>query len=185
MRLDSSSFDFQESPAADSEGSTTSGAPEPSAESLPPMLVTHPPSRSLAAWQRRNTIVNDRAEEDSRAGVRFDTLFKAATADMGVVKRIFSARGVEFAGASQWRVLPESALDRVTGWEMLAVLNKTDPNDTTEEIERIMDALKKWDHVANAKSEGGDEQNEAFAWELEDMEQDSPFEKVTVGSGPW
>lgn len=123
--------------------------------------------------------MHDIAEEDSRVGVRFDALFKAATA------RRSAPRCVEPAGVSQWRVFPESALDRVTGWDMLAVLNKTDPKDMREEIDRIIKALKKWDYVVDGNSEGEDEQKGAFAWELEDVEQDTLFETVTVGSGPW
>ncbi|GIZ36619.1 hypothetical protein CKM354_000008900 [Cercospora kikuchii] len=185
-RLDSSFFDLHESRAADTVNAGTSTTPELSAKSLPPMLITHPPSRSLAGeWQRPSNIVDDTADECSRVGVRFDALLKAAITGRSAVERIFSARGVALAGASHWRILPESALDRVSGWEMLAVLNKTDPGEMNKEINRIMEALKKWDHVGVGKSEGEDEQKEAFAWELEDVEQDNPFETVTVGSGPW
>ncbi|PIA99196.1 hypothetical protein CB0940_03698 [Cercospora beticola] len=184
MKLDSSFFDSHESRAADTEDSGASTAPQLTAKSLPPMLITHPPSRSLTAWERPDNIVEDTADEYSRVGVRFDALLKAASTERTAVERIFLPRGTDLAGAYHWRVLPESALDRVTGWEMLAVLNKTDPKDMREEIDRIIKALKKWDYVVDGKSDA-DGQTETFAWEVEDVEQDSLFETVTVGSGPW
>lgn len=158
------------------------------------MLVTHPPCRQIemrGAEDISDYIPHVTAVESSEGGVRFGTILsnvKGALSSLPwhpISTLSVSPARVEFSCAVRWRFLPENVLYKLTGWEMLALLNESDPKDMTAEIEHVVDAFKKWDHVADGQSDAEDKQKEAFAWELDNVEQESPFETVTVGSGPW
>ncbi|CAK1360874.1 hypothetical protein CB0940_03697 [Cercospora beticola] len=156
------------------------------------MLLTHPPCKELGAkaWEDGFAAVETPALlEGPGLGVRFGALREFAGALLSrqlltcsPAKPLVSLQ-VTLAGFPLWRVCPESVLDHVTGWEMLAVMNN--PHSMDDQIDHIITARKTWDHVADGSSHGDNEPKEAFAWELETVEQESPFETVMVGSGPW
>ncbi|KAM3423959.1 hypothetical protein BST61_g1352 [Cercospora zeina] len=149
---------------------------ETSTESYLRMLVTHPPAKTTDTAGHDRTLgifTRQTAFDDSSFGVRFAALLKTAGEVLSTQTRMCSdARPFGFLELSQicyylLRVFPESPVDHVTGWEMLALLS-SELRVMNGEIDRIIEARKKWDHVAGGESDEGTETKEVFAWGVAD-----------------
>lgn len=125
--------------------------------SYPRMLVTHPSFTKIETrcWDRKlGVVANATVGESSNAGVRFGSLLKAARPALDRQLRMSTAINphgpmqMSLAGIERWRFCPESVLDHVTGWEMLAVMDdQLHIKEMNDEIDRIIRQRKGWDHV--------------------------------------
>ncbi|PPJ58335.1 hypothetical protein CBER1_04482 [Cercospora berteroae] len=164
--------------ALDTAEDSSTAAINASVGSLPHMLVTHPPCSKILVyydWTMFNTYATAAPKKRLGPGVRFRTLVRAAGSMAGMHALLKKsarrgqkhARGVTVEGADKCRVLPASALNHVTGWEMLTVMNSMSSEDMNKEIDRIITARKKWYHVVDEASQGAEERKESFARESE------------------
>ncbi|GIZ36617.1 hypothetical protein CKM354_000008700 [Cercospora kikuchii] len=122
------------------------------------MLVTHPSFTKIEtrSWDRKlGVVTNATVVEDSSTGVRFGSVLKAARPALDRQLRMSTEINphdpmqLSLAGVERWRFCPESVLDHVTGWEMLAIMdNQLHINEMNDEIDRIIRRRKEWDHIA-------------------------------------
>ncbi|PPJ58332.1 hypothetical protein CBER1_04481 [Cercospora berteroae] len=154
------------------------------------MLITHPPCTSLEANyvdRRLFGLWRDTVVDYSGVGVRFGQLLETVGGAVSQRLAVFASgksaqnTHVEIDGAQHWRFFPESVLDHVIGWEMLALMNN--PKNMTDDIDRIITARKKWDYAAVGKSNDENEQKGPFAWEEETVNQGDPFETMAADFG--